>query len=76
MPTNQLDLTHGLEHVLKLTDVQKMEILKYTYDMNVTVVNKLKKEGLNKEITERFTPATSNDGAGNNSQAVNMIVSL
>ena len=43
--------------------------------MNVTVVNKFKKEGLNKEITKRLTPATSNDGA-DSSQDVNMSVSL
>ena len=35
MPKDQLDLAHGLEHVLKLTNVQKSEILKYTYNMNV-----------------------------------------
>ena len=49
MPKNQLDLAQRLEHALKLTNIRKMELLKYIYNMNVTVVNKLKKEGLNKK---------------------------
>ena len=63
MPTNQLDLAQGLEHVIKLTNVRKYEILRYTYNMNVTKLNKLKKEGLNEEIRERFIPATVEDDA-------------
>ena len=75
MPKNQLDLAQGLEHVLKLTNVRKAEILRYTYNMNVTRLNKLKKEGLNKEIRERFIPATVDDDA-NTSQDGNKIASL
>ena len=75
MPKNQLDLAQGLEHVLKLTNVRKAEILRYTYNMNVTRLNKLKKEGLNKEIRERFIPATVADDA-NTSQDGNKIASL
>ena len=43
--------------------------------MNVTKLNKLKKEGLNEEIRERFIPATVEDDA-NTSHDVNKIASL
>ena len=38
-------------------------------------MNKLKKEGLNKEMRERFTPATVDDNA-DTSQDMNKIASL